>query len=224
MKHGMLRSEPASEYPPNRPTAADGVIRDIDSVGGLVHADVSTEGLDHIDSPAPKESENVATLYKAYSRQLSAALRKMFGDGPPDPDDIAQLAFQKIIERGDVSSIHNLKAFIWRTARNLVLKEKRAEDVRSRYDFEIEQLFFPLKGDDSTPERVLSAREQLKAINRVLRRMPEKRRRALILHRMDGLSVAAVARRLGISRTAAAKHVARGAAEIDALLAEEGKR
>ncbi|HBR96688.1 MAG TPA: hypothetical protein DD979_04835 [Gammaproteobacteria bacterium] len=122
------------------------------------------------------------------------------------------------MEHRDIASIHNLKAFIWRTARNLVLKEKHTQQVRARYDFEVEQLYFPLKGDDSTPERIIKAREQLQAINELLVKMPEKRRRALVLHRIDGLSVAEVGRRLGISRTAAAKHVARASAELHAWI------
>lgn len=99
-----------------------------------------------------------------------------------------------------------------------MLKEKHTQQVRARYDFEVEQLYFPLKGDDSTPERIIKAREQLQAINELLVKMPEKRRRALVLHRIDGLSVAEVGRRLGISRTAAAKHVARASAELHAWI------
>ena len=76
-----------------------------------------------------------------YVGQLSRTLRKTFGDGPPDPEDMSHLAFQKVIERGDVASIKNLKAFVWRTVCNLTLKEKRRQDVRSRHEFDIEQLF-----------------------------------------------------------------------------------
>lgn len=160
-------------------------------------------------------------FYRGYAPQLSATIRKIYGDGPPDPDDVAQEAFHRIMERGDLSSIRNLKAFIWRTARNLVLKDKRLREMRSRHDFEVEQIYFPLRGDDSTPERIISAKQQLKTINDVLRTMPEKRRRAFVLHRLEGLSVAEVGRRLGVSRTAAAKHIARAAAALNAEFIEE---
>lgn len=174
--------------------------------------------VDAVETGASTVQEDIAALYQDYAGRLSATLRKMFGDGPPDPDDVAQEAFRRVIEHRDIASIHNLKAFIWRTARNLVLKEKHTQQVRARYDFEVEQLYFPLKGDDSTPERIIKAREQLQAINELLVKMPEKRRRALVLHRIDGLSVAEVGRRLGISRTAAAKHVARASAELHAWI------
>ena len=161
---------------------------------------------------------DIAAIYDEYSHQLSATLRKIYGDGPPDPEDVAHQAFEKVMERGDIASISNLRAFVWRTARNLVLAAKRSATVRSRYDYEVEQIYFPLKSDVSTPESVLEAREKLKAVNGLLLHVPEKRRRALMLHRVEGLSVAAVGRRLGISRSTAAQHVARAAAELDLMI------
>lgn len=176
-------------------------------------------------SDTPQESgrvseQTILALYEKYVNILSGALRKRFGDGPPDPDDIAQTAFQKLIERRDLPEIRNLEAFLWRTARNLVLKEKRSADIRSARDFEIEQIFFTAQGDISDPERVVSAREQIKAINDVLLAMPEKRRRAFILHRLEGLTVSDVARRMRLSRTAASKHLVRAFAQIDVALRE----
>ena len=160
----------------------------------------------------------IAALYEKHGRILAGALRKRFGDGPPDPDDIAQLAFQKMIERRDLPEIRNREAFLWRTARNLVLKEKRAADIRSKRDYEIEQIFFPSQGDVFDPERVVSAKEQISALNEVLLAMPEKRRRAFMSHRVDGLTVSDVAKRLRLSRTAVNKHLARAFAQIDAAL------
>ena len=189
-----------------------------------VHADCTVDTADpprHGDDCAL--SDDIETLYRDYSGTLTSAIRSRYGNGPPDPEDVVQEAFQRVIARGDWSSISNLKAFIWRTARNLIFKETQRKEIRARHDFEIEQIFFPIKGDDSNPERIISAKEQLKSINEVLRNMPEKRRRALILHRVEGLSVAEVGRRLGICRTAAAKHVSRGAAEINALFIKDSE-
>lgn len=160
----------------------------------------------------------VAALYRANAGELCAALRKNFGEGPPDPDDITQQAFEKLLRRRDLSDVNNIKAFLWRTARNLLFKEQRARKVRARHDFEIEQLYFPLEGDTLTPERVIAAKEQLGAIDEALRAMPEKRRRAFVLYRIERLAISDIARRLGIGRTAVYKHIARAAADIDKCL------
>ena len=140
-----------------------------------------------------------------------------------DPDDVAQQAFQKLIERGNIETISNLRAFVWRTARNIVLSTKRSATTRARYDYEVEQIYFPLKGDESTPERIILVREQLDTINEALRKMPEKRRRAIVLHRIEGLSVAEVGRRLGMSRQNAAKHLSKGMADLSVALLNEEK-
>lgn len=160
-------------------------------------------------------------LYLSFAPQLSATLRKMYGNGPPDPDDVAHAAFFKMIERGELGSIVNLKGFLLSTARNILRKELRSHAIRDRYTVDVEQIFFASKGDNQTPERVIEAKQQLRAVNEALRAMPERRRHAFILNRVDGLSVSAVARKLGISRTAAAKHITRAMDEIDGRLLEQ---
>ena len=143
----------------------------------------------------------------------------MFGNGPPDPEDAVHLAFEKLLKRGDCTDIHDLNAFLWRMARNLLLKGRRHEDVRAKFDFEIEHLFFAQRGDGFSPEGVLSAKEELCAINEALRHMPEKRRQAFILNRVEGLTVTEVAKRLKIGRSPATRHISRAYRDIELHLA-----
>lgn len=168
--------------------------------------------------------DQIETLYKRHHMELMTALQAIYGAGPPDPDDVIQQTFRKLLERGDLTQIRNPKAYIWRTARNIVREAKRSADVRSRHDFEVEEIFFDIKGDKSTPERIIIVKDQLTVINKALRNMPEKRRRAVILHRVEGLSYAEIGRRLRISRQNAAKHVTKGIADLDIAFMFEGVR
>lgn len=170
---------------------------------------------------ARDDQGRISTLYGEYADNLASALRKAYGSGPPDPRDIAQLAFQKVMERGDIADIRDLKAFVWRTARNLIFKDHRAREVRAKYDFEIDCIFYPLNTDDLTPERVLLAKEQLATVNRVLSSMSLKRRRAFLLHRLEQISVSEVAHRLGLSRSTATEHITKAATEIQAALTDD---
>ena len=186
----------------------------------------------HSNSPPPENSKDaipnqgasedcdVEHLYTTRAGKIAATLRKMFGDGPPDPNDVTQQAFENLMKRKDRSDIRDPGAFIWRTARNLILEEKRRDDIRSQYDYEIAHIFFPSQGVDSSPENIISAREQLKAINEALGKMPEKRRRAFILNRVEGLSISEVARQLRIARSPATRHVTRAMQDIQIHLAK----
>ena len=163
-------------------------------------------------------SKAVAQLYENHAEALSSYLRKAFGDGPPDPDDIAQEAFQRLLEHKSLSSIQNLQAFLWRTARNLTVSKKRSIERRSKFDFEIEHLFFGLEGPGLSPERVLEVKEQLRIVRRVLEKMPDRRRRAFLWHRVEGLSFTAIGKRLGITRRAVARHVVKAACDLETAL------
>lgn len=163
----------------------------------------------------------LAALYRDYVHDLAVGIRDRFGNGPPEPEDVAQEAFRRVIERGDTSQIKNLKGFLWRTARNLVFDATKRTKLRSKYDFEVEEILFPVKGDILTPEKVMLAKEQLKAVNELLRQMPEKRRRALVMYRVEGLTLVEVARRLRLSRTAVSNHIAKAHAALNTLFVED---
>ena len=192
-----------------------------DQIAPDINRDASDRMSDRGRTSRPKDAKaEMAALYRAYADQLSTALRQAFGDGPPDPDDVTQRAFEKLLLRDSGGEITNVRGYLWRTARNLIVNEKRAQAVRARHEFEVEHVFFPRWGGERGAEDVLGAKEELRVINDVLRAMPERRRRAFILHRIEGLSVSEVARRLRISRSPADRHIARAAEEIQARLAE----
>lgn len=162
-------------------------------------------------------------LYREYIGELVAGIRRQYGSGPPDPEDVAQEAFRRAYERADLMQITNLRGFLWRIARNLVIDAKKSKESRSKYDFEVAQIFFPLRGDISSPETVIQAREQLRQINALLRSMPKKRRWALLARRLEGLTHEEIGQRLGISRSAVAKHISRAEMQISELLLEDDK-
>ncbi|MEM6898543.1 MAG: sigma-70 family RNA polymerase sigma factor [Pseudomonadota bacterium] len=157
-------------------------------------------------------------LYRNHANTLLGYLKKAFGAGPPEPEDVVQNAFEKLADRVDLFEITNPQAYLWRIARNLFLTQRRNQDTRSKFDFEVEHLFFAMKGDEFAPERVLEVKEQLNLISEALSLMPERRRNAFMWHRIEGLNVAAVARRLNVTRAAAVKQIARATLDIDRAL------
>ena len=171
-----------------------------------------------VSNGADMKSTILESLYSAYFADLIRYLYKAFGEGPPDPEDVAQEAFRRLAEQKDLSLIDNQPAFLWRTARNLIVSDKRRDVTRSKYDFEIEHLFFAISSPGLSPEHVLEVKEQLRIIGAELQKMPERRRKAFLWHRIDGLNFTEVGRKLGIDRRAVVRHISIAATDIEIAL------
>lgn len=137
--------------------------------------------------------------YRRHWLSIRRYIVQRFGNGPPDPDDAVQAAFERFARIEERSSILDPGAFLRRTAHNFVLDHHRAEKVRAQHaNLEAD---LETGADDLNPERVLSSRERFAIINQAIAAMDEKRRDVLIMSRIHGLSSAEIARRLNCSPT-----------------------
>ncbi|MGD1954706.1 MAG: RNA polymerase sigma factor [Sphingomonadales bacterium] len=165
-------------------------------------------------TPLSQPTEPLSDAYQAYFAPLVAWLHHAYGAGPPEPEDVAQRAFANLAQRRDLSDVENVKAFVWRSARNIVVSEKRLQMTRNKASDTVEALFSGDQGDVLSPARVLETKDMLNKMISAIGDMPEQRRRAYILHRIEGMRYTDAARRLGISRTAVTKHVALASLDI----------
>ena len=170
------------------------------------------------------EREKLANLYTDFAPLLANSLRKAYGNGPPDPEDAAQQAFERVLERSDLTAIRDLKAFLWGTAKNFMLSGNRKNYTAAKYQLDVEASYFSHQSYGIDPQRVIKAREHVSLINAVLEKMPARRRRAFYLRRVEGLAVKEIADRLGISSSAVSKHIAAASAELDIQLADAYER
>lgn len=159
-------------------------------------------------------------FYTRHFAKLVADLRATYGGGPPEPEDVAQRAFANLGKRGDLQSIDNLEAFVWTVSRNIIYSEKRAQAVRMKNAEDVRSVIFGEGSYDLTPERVFIAKEQLSIVMEALKTMPPRRRRIFILNRAHGFTPAEIARKLGVSRPAVVKHIAKATDAIHAQLEE----
>ena len=175
-------------------------------------------------SPEPAASKmhssGLRALYQRYFIKLVNDLRSTYGPGPPDPDDVAHAAFEKLSQRGRLDDIANPESYVWIAARNIIMSAKRAERVRFNNQDELERRWPGQPGDSFDPERVLIAEEQLDLIINALNRMPERRQRIFILNRVDGLTPQQAGAACGVSRTAAVRHIALATDAIAEALSE----
>lgn len=163
-------------------------------------------------------SRDIKALYTKHHATLVKYLRKTYGAGPPEPEEVAHKAFAKLNELEDLSRIRNLPGFLWRTARNVLISEKRALAVREKGAADVEATIYASSSYAFDPERVLLAKEQIAVVERALMGMSERRRQILLMSRIEGLNNAEIGRRLGIARPAVSKHLSLALRDINAAL------
>lgn len=163
-------------------------------------------------------------IYREHSATLCRYLNRKYGAGPPEPEDVMHEAFSRLAALPDetVAIIENPRAFLYRTAENLLNSERRKRAVRSAHATETKYL--EQTSSECTPERVILAKDQLDIAEVVLRGMPDMRRRCFLMHRFDDLSFSEIGRRLGMTPNGAKGHVMRAMAEIVGALEPSDRR
>lgn len=172
----------------------------------------------------PLASDRLSFLERLYNRyfvKLVRGIRATYGDGPPDPDEIVQQAFARLIARDSLNDIADIEAYLWISARNIMLSEKRAMRVRGDHAEQASAGLFGALCDDFDPERVFMAKGELGLVMKTLQEMPERRRRIFLLARVDGLTPEQAGRHVGVSRTSAVRHIALATAAIADALGNE---
>lgn len=110
-------------------------------------------------------------------------------------EELVQDVFVTIWEQKSGMSAENVRAWLYRMARNRALDYLKHEKVIEKYKFEIEALYDDVPGHDTLLEK-LSFEE---AVNRAIEELPESCRTTFILNRRDGLTYAEIAEAMDIS-------------------------
>ncbi|MEM8497172.1 MAG: sigma-70 family RNA polymerase sigma factor [Pseudomonadota bacterium] len=167
-------------------------------------------------------SSPIAVLYDSALDELVKFLRGRFGAGPPEPDEVAQKAFARLLERDTLpDNLGEARALLWRTASNVAISEYRAIQVRREHGSRVSLMQNQTEGYLFSPERVVLAKEQLERVVDALELMPNQRRRVFVLVRIEGLTHNEAAKRLGISRPAVSKHMALAATDLYSAAQEQ---
>jgi RNA polymerase sigma-70 factor (ECF subfamily) len=152
-------------------------------------------------------SHDIAALYRRYRDSLRRYVTNQFGSGPPDPEDVVQVVFEKYAATLNSSTVLNPKAFLFRSARNYVIDQRRRQAVRADYEKVSQEIAD--KADDLNGERVLGAKQRLLAVEQAISQLDPRSREMLIMSRIQGLSSAEIARREGCSPTLVKSIIAR---------------
>ena len=157
---------------------------------------------------ANSSSTTLATLFDRYRSELVAFARTKVGDGPPDPEDLAQQAFARFAALKEPQRVSNERAFLYRTVANLVIDHFKGADYRRSVpcdpsDFED----LSVDRDQISPEIVLLDKERYALVLAAVEKLPRRQRRFLILNRLEGMSYTEIAARNGVCISTARREV-----------------
>jgi RNA polymerase sigma-70 factor (ECF subfamily) len=164
--------------------------------------------------------QSLTEWYGRYRTELLALVRRLIGQGPPEPEDIVQQTFAQFVAQ-DAQVPANPRAYLYRIAHNLAVNAGKRERVRRKYvEFSPDPQELQEARPDWDPEVVLSDRERYDLVRAAIRALPARRRLYLLMNRIEGLSYAEIGRRMNLSEGVIRKQVALAVSECIAVLRE----
>ncbi|MFN4099456.1 MAG: RNA polymerase sigma factor [Pararhodobacter sp.] len=174
------------------------------------------------DADRPGEAGRTAlleTLYREHRSSLIARLRRVFGAGPPHPDDLAQSAFTKLAAMEDLPDIRDPRAFLFRMAVNLGFdqldKQATSRRLHGSYKFHTEHM------QNQAAETVSPEEELLERVERLVETLPEFDRELLRRSRLKGETLSAIAVDTNMSISTLSRRLARILADLKLRLERE---
>jgi len=148
-----------------------------------------------------------APMLSRLRRRLQKLLRTRTRS-PEDAEDVIQDAFLRLqVYYSKGGEVREPEAFLVRTATRLAINSGRDAGRRSRAEQRINEL--PSIEMEPAPEDFLAAEEAVAAMERRLRSVHPCTREVFLLHRVDGLSYAQIAKLYGLTSKAVERRIAR---------------
>jgi len=168
----------------------------------------------------------VATTLEPPWEELHASLRAFIGRrvrNPADVDDLVQRVLLQIVKGlGSLRNTERLHAWVYRTARNVIVDHYRSPAVRREVpngdaeDLADAQAVDP--ADVASEDEGAAVRELAACMTPMLQRLPPVYREAIRLTELEGLNQADAARRSGVSVSGMKSRVQRGRRQLRAVL------
>jgi RNA polymerase sigma-70 factor (ECF subfamily) len=162
---------------------------------------------------ADEPLSGLAALYLQHRRELLRFLTARTGNSAEAEDVLQQMWLR--LDRATDGPIGNGRAYLYRMAQNIVINRLRERQRRIARDDAWHGEAYGAAGDAGDAadtrrdaEAQLIEREQVALLASAIANLPDGARRAFRLHKIDGLSHAETAERLGISRSGVEKHIA----------------
>jgi RNA polymerase sigma-70 factor (ECF subfamily) len=136
-----------------------------------------------------------------------------------DIDDLLQEAYARLLAV-DCAAIANGRSYLFTVVRHLLHRQaRRARIVPMERLGEIDALRLP--SEELSPERRVSARQELERLERIVNALPEQARRAFQLQKFHGLTQKQIAMEMSITEKTVEKHLATALSRVLAGFVDE---
>lgn len=157
-------------------------------------------------------------LFRSCQLDLQRFFRRRV-NSPETAADLTQETFLRLLRAGPAATLRDPKAYLFRTARNLVIDHHRsAKDRHSSPVADAE--WRALRDPHPSPEATVLSREELDVVRQAIADLPPRGREVFLLHKFEGLSYAEIAGRLGIAKNTVVVHMVRSLAHCKKRLDE----
>ncbi len=177
----------------------------------------------HTGSQTPSvlhESDRAAlSVFEKYHRVLHQFLSRRLGS-LEDAKEMAQEVYLRIIRYGRHTEVKHPRAFLFRTARNLLQDDARKKASRlSDRHVSIDETE-PISPYPS-PDRIMQSKQVLDKFAETLEALKPQARRAFVLHRFKGLTYAQIASEMKISKSMVNHHISAVLRKMNESLRDE---
>jgi RNA polymerase sigma-70 factor (ECF subfamily) len=168
-----------------------------------------------VHSAAPALQMSESTCLEAFERELDYLLETLrrLGAGPREVEDFAQEVF--IVWHRNWPTFDKtrpLRPYLFGVAFRVVCASRRR---RAR---EIPHPALDTEDGTASPEELVQQKESVAVLMTALERLPLRRRAVLVMHDLDGVPIADVARRLSITRFGAYARLRKARSELAAAV------
>lgn len=137
------------------------------------------------------------SLYKQHAEKLLSYLRRLYGSGPPDPEDTISEVFLKFSQQKNVDAIQNPKSYLYKMAINHSLNQINQNNTAKKYAESV------LSSTDHAivygPDRILEDNDTLNRVGEAIEKLSNKQKDILVRSRLQGQTFAQISSETGWS-------------------------
>lgn len=172
-----------------------------------------------LTDPAAAKRSWVDALYRKYSQALSTFLVRQRVK-PDEAAEIVQETYCRIQQVGDVETIRDPKAFLFRVAHNIRFNErKHRRSALERDVLDIDSVELP--SNAPSPYQTFKGEQDLAIARAAFEELSDACREAFVMNRFRSLTFAQIAVRLDISVSMVEKHIAHAVSHMRKSLEDQ---